>query len=230
MAINIFGQEVGNTLDGWSPRERPNREYILEGSFCILEPFNVEKHSIALHEAFSNSHASWTYLSYGPFETLELFQLWMRNKILEPDTLMYVVMDREVRIPLGFCGYCRMNPDHGVIEVGHVHFSPSLQKTPIATEALYLLMQYALEILGYRRYEWECNSLNEASKRAAIRLGFHFEGTFRQSNVFKGHNRDTCWFSILDSEWPMLKVKFERWLSRDNFDSKGKQKMPLKMC
>jgi RimJ/RimL family protein N-acetyltransferase len=130
-------------------------------------------------------------------------------------------------LPIGIAGYLRINPEHGVIEVGHLHYSKLLQKTPAATEVMYLMMRYIFDDLGYRRYEWKCNSLNEASKNAALRLGFKFEGIFRQSNVFKKYNRDTAWFSIIDSEWIAIKERFHRWLDPNNFDAKGKQIISL---
>src|SRR5690606_34325776 len=133
------------------------------------------------------------------------------------------ILNRQTAAPIGICGYLRINPTHGSIEIGHLHYSKLLKQTPAATEAMFLLMQYAFDTLHYRRYEWKCHSLNQASRRAAERLGFTFEGIFRQCNVFKGHNRDTAWFSIIDKEWPALKGKFQRWLRADNFDVNGKQ-------
>lgn len=224
--INEYGQPLGETIDNWFFREKPDRLKILVGHFCMLEPLDIEKHSNLLYEAFesNNSGASWTYLPYGPFETLEALQVWMKNVIAEQDTLLYAIVDLKTRKPIGLCGYLRINPEHGVIEVGHLHFSPRLKKTLLATEAMYLMMHYALEILKYRRYEWKCHSLNEASRKAALRLGFQFEGIFRQSNVFKGRNRDTAWFSIINTEWQRLKQRFEKWpLSMDNFDAVGNQ-------
>lgn len=229
---NEYGQPLGDAVDNWLSKEKPNRSKYLIGRFCQLEPLDIEKHSNALHEAFwlENSGASWTYLPYGPFETLEALQTWMKKIIAEPDTLLYAIVDAHTQKAMGLCGYLRTNPEHGVIEVGHLHFSPLLKKTPLATEAMYLMMHYALDTLKYRRYEWKCHSLNEASKRAALRFGFQFEGIFRQSNVFKGHNRDTAWFSIIDSEWPRLKIKLEQWLNSDNFDNQGKQIKRLEEC
>jgi RimJ/RimL family protein N-acetyltransferase len=223
--FNEYDQPLGNAVTDWQPRETPDRLQSLKGRFCLLEPLDIKKHSEILHEAFwlENSSASWTYLPYGPFETLEALQAWMKKIIAEQDTLLYAIVDVKTQRPIGLCGYLRINPDHGVIEVGHLHFSSLLKKTPLATEAMYLMMHYALEKLKYRRYEWKCNSLNEASKKAALRLGFQFEGIFRQSNVFKGYNRDTAWFSIIDKEWLQLKLRFERWLHADNFDSHDKQ-------
>ena len=169
-----------------------------------------------------NKGESWTYLPYGPFENEKEFSDWLQKAKSEPDVVFYAILDKQSN-PIGISGYLRINSEHGTIEVGHLHFSKRLQKTPAATEAMFLMMQYAFEELGYRRYEWKCNSLNQASCAAALRLGFKFEGTFRQSNVFKGRNRDTNWYSIIDSEWPALKEKFVRWLNPDNFDKQGNQ-------
>ena len=146
----------------------------------------------------------------------------------EQDTLLYAILDSQNHVPVGISGYLRINPEHGVLEVGHLHFSKLLQKTPAATEAMYLMMEYAFGVLNYRRYEWKCNSLNQASKDAALRLGFTYEGTFRQSNVFKNHNRDTSWFSILDHEWPAINKKLRQWLEPCNFDAQGNQKTRLR--
>lgn len=144
-----------------------------------------------------------------------------------PDTFFYAIIDNKTGLPVGVASYLRINANHGSIEVGNLHFSKSLQKTPAATEAMYLLMYYAFEELGYRRYEWKCNNLNVPSRKAAERLGFTFEGIFRQCNVFKGHNRDTAWFSIIDSEWPTIKTKLEKWLDSKNFSASGKQILKL---
>ena len=138
------------------------------------------------------------------------------------DTQLYAILNTD-HMPIGIAGFLRINPEHGTIEIGHLHYSKLLQRTPAATEAMFLLMRYAFDDLNYRRYEWKCNSLNIPSIKSALRLGFKFEGIFRQSNVFKGHNRDTAWYSIIDSEWPALKDKLQHWLDPKNFDQDGKQ-------
>lgn len=225
---NEYNQCVDFPVADWSPRDRPAKS-TMHGNYCVLEPLHLNKHALALFEALqkNNQGETWTYLPYGPFDSCDDFRGWLHKTMKESDTVLYVILDAKTKQTLGISGYLRINPDHGVIEVGHLHFSKLLQRTPAATEAMYLMMRHAFDDLGYRRYEWKCNSFNEASRVAAQRLGFKFEGIFRQSNVFKNRNRDTAWFSILDTEWPELKVKFHRWLSSGNFDENGKQKQSL---
>jgi RimJ/RimL family protein N-acetyltransferase len=225
---NEFNQAVGNLVENWSKAKRPEHAK-LEGQYCSLEFIDLDKHANKLltNLSFKNPGESWTYLPYGPFFNHQEFSTWISATHSEKDTELYVILNKE-HDPVGVAGYSRINPEHGVIEIGHLHFSKFLQKTPAATEAIYLLLKYAFEKLGYRRCEWKCNSLNEASKKAALRLGFIFEGIFRQTNIFKNRNRDTAWFSIIDSEWPMLKEKFSKWLDESNFDSNGNQKKSLR--
>ncbi len=226
--LNEFNQPVDIEVCNWSGANFPQKN-ILSGNFARLEPLDIHKHAQALYQVLcvETPDESWTYLPYGPFASFSEYAEWLINKIAESDTLLYCIMEIKTQSPLGICGYLRINPPHGVIEVGHLHFSTALKRTPIATDAMYLMMEYAFEKLGYRRYEWKCHSLNAASRNAATRLGFTFEGIFRQCNVFKNRNRDTAWFSILDSEWPQLQTNFKRWLSEDNFDQEGKQKSSL---
>jgi RimJ/RimL family protein N-acetyltransferase len=169
--------------------------------------------------------ASWTYLPYGPFSDLADYQTWMAGYEGAEDPFFYAVIAGGE--PLGLASYLRIAPEAGSIEVGHLHFSPALQRTVAATEAMALMMAHVFDDLGYRRYEWKCNALNEASKCAAARLGFTYEGTFRQNGVYKGRNRDTAWFSILDHEWPAMKATFQAWLNPDNFDESGHQRQSL---
>ncbi|MDF3055224.1 MAG: ribosomal-protein-serine acetyltransferase, partial [Gammaproteobacteria bacterium] len=226
---NEFNQAVSYLVENWQAAKRPGRE-VLKGEYCSLVVMDAHRHGRQLFENLSmdNRGESWTYLPYGPFVDSEAFCAWIKETQLEKDTQLYAILSESAE-PIGVAGYLRINPDHGVIEVGHLHYSKLLQRTPAATEAMYLMMQYAFEGLGYRRYEWKCHSLNEASRRAALRLGFQFEGVFRQCNVFKERNRDTAWFSIIDSEWPGLKEKFEKWLDKDNFDEAGKQRVSLQI-
>lgn len=226
---NEFNQLLDFSVPDWTPRAWPSKK-ILSGRYCDLALLDVTQHGEPLFDALCKKTAddTWTYLPYGPFKTYKDFQQWFEEiKTKEKDTILYAILESETQQPIGICGYLRINSEHGVIEIGHVHFSKELKKTPAATEAIYLMMHYALEELKYRRYEWKCNAFNEASKRAALRFGFTFEGIFRQCNVFKNHNRDTAWFSILDKEWPDIKKRFERWLHPDNFDAKGQQKTRL---
>lgn len=225
---NEFDQITGNEVINWSAKERPTKTRI-NGTFCILEPIDINKHAKHLYESLliDNKGESWTYLPYGPFQSLEEFKVWLERTSAESDVLLYAILDIKNQLPIGVSGYLRINHEHGVVEVGHLHFSKLLQKTPAATEAMYLMMLNVFDTLQYRRYEWKCNSLNKASWDAAIRLGFKFEGIFRQSNVYKNCNRDTAWFSIIDFEWPDLNKRFKLWLDPDNFDQQGKQKLSL---
>lgn len=225
---NDFNQKVGNLIENWSQVKRPEHS-MLKGQYCSLESIDIDKHANKLlaNLSINNQGESWTYLPYGPFVNHHEFSTWINAVNSEPDTKLYAILNIEQE-PIGVSGYLRINPEHGVIEIGHLHFSTLLQKTSTATEAIYLLMKYAFDDLGYRRCEWKCNSLNEASQKAALRLGFKFEGIFRQSNVFKNRNRDTAWFSIIDSEWSALKEKFNKWLDESNFDSNGNQKKSLR--
>lgn len=227
LPLNEFNQPIGNAVESWRPAKKPGGQ-ILTGHYCVLEPIDVNRHADALFENLSidNKGESWTYLPYGPFFQKADFRAWVEETNAESDTQLYAILNLQGE-PIGVAGFLRTNTAHGVIEIGHVHYSKRLQKTPAATEAIYLLMQYAFDTLGNRRCEWKCHSLNEASRNAALRLGFTFEGIFRQSNVFKNHNRDTAWFSVIDSEWPALKIKLSRWLDRSNFDADGNQLLRL---
>jgi RimJ/RimL family protein N-acetyltransferase len=228
---NQFGQMLGNLVENWTFRQRPTQSSI-RGQYCILEPIEISKHASKLFDAISidNQGESWTYLPYGPFDTLSDFVDWLTLTLSENDTLLYAILDVETEQPIGISGYLRITPEHGVIEIGHLHFSKLLKRTPLATEAIYLMIQHAFDELGYRRCEWKCNALNEPSRVAAERFGFKFEGIFRQNFVFKNHNRDTAWFSIIDNEWPVLKEKFQKWLHSSNFDDVGKQILKLSEC
>lgn len=227
---NEFNQIVGIEINNWQRKATPSNT-ILQGQYCRLEPLMIHKHAAQLFDSLmlDNLGDTWTYLPYGPFNEYEAFLSWLQSTMSEPDTLLYAILDIKNSIPIGIAGYLRINPEHGVIEVGHLHFSKLLQKTPAATEAMFLMMEHAFDALNYRRYEWKCNALNDASKNAALRLGFTFEGIFRQSNVFKNRNRDTAWFSILDHEWPRLNKKLKEWLKPNNFNSDGIQKRRLTM-
>lgn len=228
MPFNEFNQLVGQEISDWKPRQPPTAK-LLAGRFCSLEPIDIAKHAAQLYHNLlvENNGESWTYLPYGPFNDLDAFVQWLEETMQYSDILLYAVIDNQSNQPIGITGYLRINPQHGSIEVGHLHYSKFLKRTLAATEVMYLMMSYVFDELHYRRYEWKCNSLNHPSRNAALRLGFTFEGIFRQSNVFKNRNRDTAWFSIIDSEWPALKEKFQRWLSPNNFDKNGNQKYRL---
>lgn len=223
---NDLGQPIGRALPGWSPPPRPPRE-TMTGRFCRVEPLAIERHAADLWSAYARdaTGANWTYLPYGPFASEAAYRDWMDATCFRPDPLFHAIVDDAGRA-VGVASWLRIHPAEGSIEVGHLSFSPLLQRRPAATEAMYLMMRRAFE-LGYRRYEWKCDALNAPSRAAAERLGFRFEGIFRQATVYKGRNRDTAWFSILDGEWPARKAAFERWLDPANFDAQGQQKTSL---
>ena len=200
----------------------------MEGRLCRLEPLDPERHAAALHaaNALDGGGRNWTYLPYGPFETFEDYRAWMEGTCRGDDPLFYAVVDPLTGGATGVASYLRIDPANGSIEVGHINYSPLLQRTPAATEAMYLMMKRAFD-LGYRRYEWKCNALNGPSCAAAERLGFTFEGVFRQAAVVKGRNRDTAWYSVIDGEWPALRDAFTRWLDPSNFDGRGRQRTRL---
>jgi RimJ/RimL family protein N-acetyltransferase len=227
--INDFGQPVGLPVDGSFPRPRPPRSG-LAGRYVRLEPLTVA-HAAGLFEVFAEDTEGhgWTYLPRGPFADLADATGWAEASEASEDPLFYTILSPE-GTPLGVCSYLRIDPANGVIEVGNIHLAPRLQKTPAATEAMALMMARAFDELGYRRYEWKCDALNTPSRRAAQRLGFKYEGTFRQAVVVKGRNRDTAWFSVIDGEWPALKERFTRWLDPSNFDAEGRQLQRLEAC
>jgi RimJ/RimL family protein N-acetyltransferase len=198
---------------------------VTEGRTCWLEPLDYDRHAAQLFEANSldREGAMWTYLPFGPFESFEDYGRWLKGASAGEDPQFYAVVDKQTGHAIGVASLMRISPKDGVIEVGCLTYSPLLQKTPMATEFMYLLMRRAFDELGYRRYEWKCDSLNQPSRAAAIRLGFQFEGIFRQATIYKGRTRDTAWFSIIDSEWPVVKAAFERWLDPANFDEAGRQ-------
>lgn len=210
-------------LSTWTPRPLPSVEP-LEGSRVILRPTDVAHDAAGLHEATREGDpALWDYLAYGPFADEGAFEQWLASHVADPTLLVESVIDRASGAPVGSASFMRMVPEHGVIEIGHIFFSPSLQRTPAATEAIFLMMRHAFDDLGYRRLEWKCNAANARSVRAAERFGFTYEGTFRQHSIVKERNRDTAWFSVIDAEWPALRAGFEAWLSPDNFDPAGRQ-------
>ncbi len=225
--INELGQEIGDPQPGWKPAEPPPRS-VLEGRYCTVEPLDLGSHAESLYNALmlDPDGRHWTYLPYGPFSTIDDYRAWVESVCPGADPQFYAIVDRALHRAVGVASYLRIVPSVGSIEVGHLRFSSLLQRRPAATEAMFLMMANAFE-LGYRRYEWKCDSLNIPSRAAAERLGFQFEGRFRQHTVVKGRNRDTDWLSILDTEWPALRPSFERWLDPANFDDGGQQKSSL---
>ena len=226
--MNHLGQPIGFALPDWQPRPRPPHEPI-DGRSCRLEPLDLDRHCPDLFEAYAQDREGrlWTYLAYGPFAGFAEFRDLMQTHFSGADPLCHVIVDRASGRAVGMASYMRIDPAMGTIEVGSIVYSPRLQQSPAATETMYLMMRRAFDELGYRRYEWKCDALNAASRKAAERLGFRFEGIFRQAVVYKGRNRDTAWFSILDSEWPPLRGAFERWLDPGNFDAEGRQRERL---
>jgi RimJ/RimL family protein N-acetyltransferase len=193
----------------------------------VLEPVDPARHATDLFSASEGAPAIWDYLAYGPFENERVFTDWLKDRAASDDPLFYAVLDLASGQARGMASLMRIVPEHGVIEVGHIWFAPVLQRTRQATEAIYLLARHAFDDLGYRRFEWKCDSLNEPSRRAAERFGFVFEGVFRQHMVVKGRNRDTAWYAITDGEWPSRRAAFEAWLSPDNFEPDGRQRRSL---
>ena len=225
--VNAIGQPIGFRVDGWTPPPRPPLEPMV-GRTCRVEPLNTERHAADIHAAnlLDTDGRSWTYLPYGPFDTLESHVAWVTSVTASADPMFHAIVDLGTGRALGVASYMRIDPPAGSLEVGHIHYSPLLQRTVAATEAMYLMMKRAFE-LGYRRYEWKCDSLNVPSHGAAQRLGFSYEGVFRQARLTKGHNRDTAWYAAIDSEWPALDAAFRRWLDPSNFDGQGRQHASL---
>jgi len=217
---------IGKAVD-YTPASLPEN-HPLVGQYCRLEPFDLARHSDGLFKAYLQDEAgkNWTYLPFSGFDDLAKFKAWAQETCTKADPFFYAVINPESGQAIGLASFLRINPAAGSIEVGWINFSPLLQGTRASTEAMYLMIQEAFR-LGYRRYEWKCDSLNAPSNRAAKRLGFTFEGIFRQALVYKGRNRDTAWYSVLDGEWPALERRFQRWLSPDNFSANGQQIQPL---
>src|SRR5580693_6257300 len=207
---------------------RPQRVTI-EGRYVTIEPLDPAKHTEALWQGLGGpaNDSLWLYMPDGPFLDRAAFEAHMQAKAISEDPLFFAIVDKKTGLAVGRSTLMRIDPPNRVIEVGGIIFTGTLQRSRGATEAMYLLARYVFEDLGYRRYEWKCNALNEPSRRAALRLGFQFEGIFRQHMIIKGKNRDTAWFSMLDSEWPARKREFERWLDESNFDSEVIQKTRL---
>ena len=225
---NGLGQPIGFPVEGWSARPRPPRTAIV-GRFCRVEPIDPERHAGDLHAANlqDKEGRNWTYLGYGPFADLASYRKWMEGTCLGDDPLFHAIVDQVTGKAVGVASYLRIDPPVGVIEVGHINYAPPLQRTSAATEAMYLLMRRVFDELGYRRYEWKCDALNVPSREAAKRLGFQYEGIFRQATLYKGRNRDTAWYAIIDKDWPAVKAAFEKWLAPGNFDAAGRSKIGL---
>ncbi|MFJ6793647.1 GNAT family N-acetyltransferase [Streptomyces sp. NPDC091268] len=226
--LNEYGQPVGEPLPDWSPRPLPGA-VTLRGDRCRLEPLNADRHAADLYAAYSSGpdHRDWTYMAAGPFEDEAAYRRHAEAAAAGSDPRHYAVIDLGRERAVGTLSLMRQTPVHGVVEVGNVMFSPLMKRSPISTEAQYLAMRYAFDDLGYRRYEWKCDSLNAPSRRTAERLGFTFEGVFRQAVVYKGRNRDTAWYSVLDTQWPAVERALRSWLAPENFDADGVQRRTL---
>jgi RimJ/RimL family protein N-acetyltransferase len=222
---NELGQPVGYRVAGFVAPPRPAK-IVHRGSWTRLEPLAADRHAADLFEANRRDHEGrmWTYMSYGPFPEFEAYLDWVRSVEGSDDPLFFAIVV-EGRA-LGVAAYLRITPEVGTIEIGHIALSPLLQRTTAGTEAVFVMADHVFD-LGNRRFEWKCDDLNEPSKRAAVRLGFTFEGVHRQATMYKGRNRDTAWFSILDREWPALRARFVRWLDPSNFDPAGVQRTRL---
>lgn len=227
MRINELNQPIGEQLDSFAAGKYPSVTQII-GEHCMVEKL-AKKHLADLYAVYGpkSPKENWTYMAIDPFEDYESYQSYMQKQIESRDPCFFAILDKKSGKVVGTFALMRIDVANRVIEMGWIVYSKAIQRTRISTEVQYLMMKYVFEELQYRRYEWKCDSLNEPSVRAAKRLGFHYEGTFRQAMVYKGRNRDTAWFSILDNEWPMKKDKLKRWLSDDNFDENGRQKKSL---
>jgi len=224
---NELGLPVGAAVPDWTPPPWPLRT-ALQGRYCRLEPIDIDAHAADLHAAFveDTDGGDWSYLPYGPFNSLDAFEAWMAETCVGDDPFFYAIVDTATGRAAGMVSYMRINPAHGSIEVGHVHYAPSIQRGRVTSEAMYLMMRWAFEA-GYRRYEWKSHSLNHRSRVAAQRLGFSYEGVFRDHLIHRGRSRDTAWFACIAPEWPRLKAAYESWLDADNFRADGTQKQHL---
>jgi RimJ/RimL family protein N-acetyltransferase len=225
--MNTSEPKIGAPVNS-TPAPSP-QPITLTGRLVTLVPLDPVAHAEPLYEASHGPEREdlWRYLFDGPYPNMSAFEARLRQMASTRDPLFFTILENGSRRPVGYASYMRIEPAHRCIEVGSILFTPLLQRTPGATEAMYLMARHVFEDLGYRRYEWKCNALNEPSRRAALRLGFTFEGVFRQHMIIKGQNRDTGWYSMLDSEWPVRKRNFEEWLAPANFDEHGRQKKSL---
>ena len=229
MPYNEYNQQIGFELLDFKTAQLPTAQ-ILEGNYSRLEKIN-STHIDDLFKNLGNNEDknNWTYLLREPITDYNQFTLFIQNQIDSTDPYFFAIVDKKTNEALGELALLRINIEHGTIEVGHIQYSNKLKRTRIATEVHFLLAQYIFETLGFRRYEWKCDALNKASFHSAQRLGFTFEGIFRQHKVYKNRNRDTAWFSMLDGEWPRIKSEFQRWLASNNFNASGEQRTKLTM-
>ncbi len=228
MPTNQYAQAIGLALPDWTKKQAPAK-IMLNGQYCLLVPLSAKQHGNDLYHAFSQAAdgRDWTYLPVDFFTDKSCFTVFLEQLENSPDRIHYTIIDRSSNQAVGTLALMRIDTDNGSAEVGFVIYSPLLKKSRIATEAQFLLMRYVFDDLGYRRYEWKCDHLNMPSRAAALRLGFRFEGVFRNVVVYKGRSRDTAWYSIIDSEWATLQQAFTLWLQADNFDEAGIQRQCL---
>ena len=217
-------QKIGFPIN-FKKAKQPNKNFLI-GTYTILEPINVTKHADDLFDNFSkdNKGKDWTYMHEGPFKEKTLFKKYLKGK----NNFFYAIYSKRLKTYCGLTSYLRIKPEIGSIEVGYITYAPNLQKTVEATEAMFLMMSNVFDNLRYRRYEWKCDDLNKRSKKAALRLGFKFEGLFRQSTIYKKRNRDTAWYSIIDKEWKKIRIVYKKYLKKENFDQNFREKCKLK--
>ena len=231
MKITHYGHSAGPIVDQKPPGSKPDMRP-LHGLWLMLEPISAETHARDLYDSFTghdpHGHV-WTYLGYGPWESFEQFEAWAREREAARDPWFYAFIRRDTGKACGMGAFMRCDAPNGVIEIGHIWMSPSLQKTREATEAIFLMIRHCFDDLGVRRLEWKCDALNAPSRKAAERFGFTFEGIFRQHMIVKDRNRDTAWYAMLDKDWHRVRAGFEAWLKPGNFDAKGRQKTKLQV-
>ncbi|MCZ8152512.1 MAG: GNAT family protein [Rhodobacteraceae bacterium] len=215
----------GESLLGWKAADWPGDAPLI-GRHVRLDRLDADAHAADLFSAFAGQDALWDYMPYGPFHSAAAYHRWAKEATAGRDPVFWAITAEGAAHPAGVASFLRITPDHGTIEVGHICLSPALQQTRAATEAMFLMMDWAFTH-GYRRYEWKCNALNLPSRRAAQRLGFSYEGVFRQHMVIKGRNRDSAWFAMTDADWPALREAYAAWLSPANFDATGRQRERL---
>lgn len=222
--MNEFQQPIGAALPNWNGAVLPDGRS-LEGRYCRLERVNAGRHAAELYEAYCDAPdwRDWTYLLAGPFDSFDAYRTYLAAAAALTDPMHYAVIDVNTGRAVGTLALMRIDASNGVIEIGSVTYSPRMQRTRIATDAIALLMMHVFTDLGYRRFEWKCDALNAPSRSAAVRYGFTFEGIFRQAIVVHGRNRDTAWYSVIDSEYPVLRAAYVRWLDAGNFDEEGRQ-------
>ena len=221
-------QPLGEEVD-WTPAQRPTNDP-LRGSYVLARPFIPDTDSQPLYAAShppTGDLATWTYLPDGPYESAEHLRGTLQWATTAEEAVYFALAPLAEERPLGMAAYLRITPEFGVIEIGHVWFGTGLRRTTAATEAIYLLVRNAIEELGYRRVEWKCNALNAASRKAAERFGFTFEGVFRKHQIVKGRSRDTAWYAITDDRWPTIRSGFDAWLAPENFDGQDRQRCSL---